>query len=127
MGIIKQNGIEYIVKYGTLKGWNGKSEFKKPIYQDGKIVEGLDSQLEITNLKISKIEQLKENANQKFQKNQWYYDREVKLAKAKKTIKEVPQAIIDEDGALYDLIDLKELEILALTTYDELLAYDITL
>ena len=87
----------------------------------------IDLVIDLPLEKANKIKELKQLANHKFEATQWYYDRESRFEKNGKTMKPVPQSIIDADSLVYELVDLKEKEILALTTYTEILAYDVNL
>jgi hypothetical protein len=87
----------------------------------------IDLVIDLPLEKANKIKELKQLANHKFEATQWYYDRESRFEKNGKTMKPVPQSIIDADSLIYELVDLKEKEILALTTYTEILAYDVNL
>jgi hypothetical protein len=87
----------------------------------------IDKDIDLGIEKIKKIAELKQNANYKFSETQWYYDRENRFIKNGLPIKQVPEEIIAIDAEIYLKVDLKEEEINGLTTYAEILAYDISL
>ena len=104
--------------------------YQKPFFNGTEVIESI-TQAEIdeqfSQAKLNKIAELKSNADSKFKETSWYYERENRLAKGNRPHKNVPQNIIDKDMAIYDLVDLKEIEINALTTIEEVLNYNTNL
>lgn len=85
------------------------------------------TQAEIDTLRANKIRELKLVANAKLEETTWYYIRELRLAKGGKNNKPVPTDVINKDMRIYEKTDSLEVVINSLTTYKQIVDFQIKL
>lgn len=123
-----QDDISYRIEDNELKGYVGESPFKKPIWNGSEIVEGwtqADEDDLLSETKDLRLKELHAKVNVELAELRGLLEDNQILVTLGRNEKPIPQQAMNWASSVLDQQETIEEEINALTTIDEVLAYQI--